>query len=202
VTTDNNTQERHDLYKNTRDDLLKRQLSNSERLDGAILTLSTGTLGLSLAFIKDIVPISSAVCLLVLKASWWAFGCSIVLTLLSFVASQLAIKKQLIYAKKYYLDKKDKYLTRTNDLARLTDILNYSSCAVFICAIVFTIVFVSSNIGGEGMTAKKSAGSESGRGQAIPTMQKVFTGRSVSMKMRHFHTIFSVPPRHFPMTVC
>jgi len=26
--------------------------------------------------------------------------------------------------------------------------------------------------------------------------------RSVSMKMRHFHTIFSVPPRHFPMTVC
>jgi hypothetical protein len=100
------------------------------------------------------------------------------LTLLSFVASQLAIKKQLIYAKKYYLDKKDKYLTRTNDLARLTDILNYSSCAVFICAIVFTIVFVSSNIGGEGMTAKKSAGSESGRGQAIPTMQKVFTGES------------------------
>jgi RNA-directed DNA polymerase len=26
--------------------------------------------------------------------------------------------------------------------------------------------------------------------------------RSVSMKMRHFHKIFSVPPRHFPMTVC
>jgi tetratricopeptide (TPR) repeat protein len=26
--------------------------------------------------------------------------------------------------------------------------------------------------------------------------------RSVSMKMRHFHAIFSVRPRHFPMTVC
>ena len=26
--------------------------------------------------------------------------------------------------------------------------------------------------------------------------------RSVSMKMRHFHKIFSVPPRHSSMTVC
>ena len=34
------------------------------------------------------------------------------------------------------------------------------------------------------------------------TLWRRQVNRSVSMKMRHFHTIFSVPPRHFPMTVC
>lgn len=140
------TELRNELHNRTRDDLLKRQLSNSEKLDAAILTLSTGALGLSLAFIKDIIPMEDAVYLPLLITSWWLFGVSIILTLLSFVASQLAIRKQLIYAKKYYLDKKDKYIEKKNHFAQITDILNYGSCGIFIAAIVLTIVFVSSNI--------------------------------------------------------
>ena len=37
-----------------------RNLSNSEKYDNAILTLSTGILAISLAFIKDIVPLNKA----------------------------------------------------------------------------------------------------------------------------------------------
>jgi hypothetical protein len=141
-------QHRQDFYQKTREDLLKRQLSNSERLDNAILTLSTGALGLSLAFIKDIVPVKLAVHLWLIKMSWWLFGVSIVLTLLSFVTSQLGIKKQLEYAKEYYLLRHDAFLTKTNLFAKITDTLNYSSCIIFVTAIVCTIVFVSLNIGG------------------------------------------------------
>jgi len=86
----NDFQNRQELYKNTREDLLKRQLSNSERLDNAILTLSTGMLALSFAFIKDIIPIKIAVYPWLIKTSWWLLGLSIVLTLLSFVAVSLA----------------------------------------------------------------------------------------------------------------
>ncbi len=142
-------QYRQELYKNTRDDLLKRQLSNSERLDNAILTLSTGALGLSLAFIKDIVPIKIAIYLWLLKTSWWLFGVSIVITLCSFVVSQLGINIQLKYAEEYYLNKKNEYLTKRNRFAKATDVLNYSSCAIFIMAIICTIIFVSLNIGGK-----------------------------------------------------
>lgn len=53
-------QERHlKLYADARADLLKRQLSNSENADRAILSVSTAALGFSLAFLKDIVPLSA-----------------------------------------------------------------------------------------------------------------------------------------------
>jgi hypothetical protein len=137
---------RQELYANTREDLLDRQLSNSEKFDNAILTLSTGALGISLAFIKDIVPLKIAQNLWLLKASWWLFGLSIISTLASFVASQLGIRRQLKYAEEYYLNKKDEYLKKRNYPAILTDFLNYSSGILFIAAIIFTIFFVSSNL--------------------------------------------------------
>ena len=68
--SDDDQKHRREVYANTRKDLLGRQLSNSEKFDNAILTLSTGALGISLAFIKDIVPLKIAQNLWLLKASW------------------------------------------------------------------------------------------------------------------------------------
>jgi uncharacterized membrane protein len=93
--TDGDREHRQELYDRTRRDLLDRQLSNSEKFDNAILTLSTGALAISLAFIKDIVPLEIAQNLWLLKASWWLFGFSIISTLVSFAASQLGISRQL-----------------------------------------------------------------------------------------------------------
>lgn len=96
-------QARKDLYAETRKDLLSRQLSNSERFDTAVLTLSTGALGASLAFISNVVPLERAQCLILLRVSWWLFGVSIGSTMLSFLASQRGIARQLEYAEAYYL---------------------------------------------------------------------------------------------------
>jgi len=122
-------------------------LSNSEKFDSAILTLSTGALGISSAFIKDIVSIEIAQNLWLLKTSWWLFGLSIISTLASFVASQRGITRQLKYAEEYYLNKKDEYLKKRNYPAILTEFFNYSSRTLFVVAIIFTIFFVISNIG-------------------------------------------------------
>lgn len=145
---DNEQQQRQDIYAETRKDLLTRQLSNSERYDGAILTLSTAALGISLGFVKDIVPVFDAKCLVLLTASWWLFGLAIISTLTSFLVSQLGIKTQLEYAKKYYLDGKVEYLTKKNCPAKATDVINYISGFIFVIAIVLTILFVSTNLGG------------------------------------------------------
>jgi hypothetical protein len=138
---------RQNLYANYKKDLLDRQLSNSGKYDNAILTLSTGALAISLAFIKDIVPLKEAQGICLLKTSWWLFGFSIVSTRASFVASSLAINRQLKYAEEYYLNRKDEYLEKRNYLAVMTNFLNYSSGILFIAAIIFTIIFISSNLG-------------------------------------------------------
>jgi hypothetical protein len=145
--SDDDQKHRLEVYANTRRDLLERQLSNSEKFDNAILTLSTGALAISLAFIKDIVPPKLAQNLWLLRASWWLFGFSIISTLASFVASQLGISRQLKYAEEYYLNEKEEYLKKGNYPAILTDFLNYSSGILFIAAIIVTIFFVSSNLG-------------------------------------------------------
>ena len=52
--------ERQRLYEEYRKDLLARQLSNAQNFDKAVLSLSTAGLGFSLAFIKDIIPLTKA----------------------------------------------------------------------------------------------------------------------------------------------
>lgn len=177
--------ERQRLYSETRTDLLTRQLSNSEKLDGAILTLSTAALGVSIAFIDNVVKLENAQNILLLKISWCLFGFSIVSTLVSFIASQIGIKTQLNYAEEYYLNCKQEYLTKPNEAAKWTERLNYTSAFLFIAALFFTVLFVILNLGDEQIMSKKqtkistkvsgkSVASHKGRmGATIPTMRPI-----------------------------
>jgi len=133
------------VYEQCRDDLLKRQLSNSENFDKAVLSLSTAGLGFSLAFIKDIAIFSPPDYLVMLYLSWGCFGSAIVSTLLSYLASQRGINCQLVRAEQYYLERKDEVLHKTNWWAKATNWLNHISAVVFIIAIFSTIVFVCLN---------------------------------------------------------
>jgi hypothetical protein len=144
--TDELKEERKKIYASTRQDLLSRNLSNSERYDNAILTLSTGILGISLAFIKDIVPLDKAEFLSLVIISWWLFGAAIVSTLVSFSVSQLAIKRQLEYAEKYYLEEQEDYINKKNHPALLTEYINYASGVLFVAGIIVTVIFVSVNV--------------------------------------------------------
>lgn len=171
---------REGLYAETRKDLLTRQLSNSEKFDGAVLTLSTATLGVSLTFIKDIVPLNKVQDICLLKMSWWLFGLAILSTLFSFLASQLGISTQLKYAEEYYLNSKSEFLNKTNLWAKATDFFNYAAALFFILALIFTIVFVSTNLRGEPNMAEDKSSKETKvpltEGAPIPNMRSIQAG--------------------------
>lgn len=170
--TDQLKEEKKGIYASTRQDLLARNLSNSEKYDNAILTLSTGVLAISLAFIKDIVPLANSQYVVLLIISWCAFGASIVSTLVSFALSQVAIKRQLDYAEKYYLEEKEEYLSKKNCPAILTEFVNYASGILFIAGIATTICFVSINIKG-GISMTKDTNKPITEGATVPNLQKV-----------------------------
>ena len=182
--SDDEQKRREELYAETRKDLLNRQLSNSEKFDAAILTLSTAALGVSLTFIKDIVPLAKVQDICLLKVSWWLFGFAILSTILSFVASQLGIKTQLNYAEEYYLNRKTEFLTKTNIPAKATDFCNYAAAFFFVVALLFTVIFVSTNLRGEPAMAEdkssKGANVETKvhlkEGAPIPNMQPIKSG--------------------------
>ncbi|EGR1181158.1 hypothetical protein AABF50_004589 [Vibrio parahaemolyticus] len=73
---------RQKMYDELRDELYKRELSNSESFDKAILSLSSAGLAISLTFIKSIVSIDSAIFVYWLYASWVCFGVAIISTVL------------------------------------------------------------------------------------------------------------------------
>lgn len=139
---DNESKRLYELY---RHELLARQRSNSEKYDAAILTLSTTFLGLSLAIIKEIVNIDGAKHVSLLYCSWALFCGAIVLTVLSFLVSQLAIDKQLDYAYNYYIKKLDEYRYNKSGFECALNVVNWGSGMFFIMAVLLTALFVAVN---------------------------------------------------------
>jgi hypothetical protein len=154
-------QQRMDRYDSTYDELVKKQISNSENFDRSILTLSSSALGLSLAFIKDVTPVSTARYSPLLISSWWLFGFSIVATIASFMTSQCAIRDQITASEKYYIDGEEDARKETA-ASKWTEKLNLLSGIAFIIGIVLTIVFVTLNL-----PSKPKANEESSKASAI-----------------------------------
>ena len=143
-----NNKERQELHDALRDDLFKRQLSNSEMLDKAILSLSSAGIGVSLVFIKTKGAEDNFqfVNLHFLHWSWMAFLFAIVITLISFIVSQYAIKKQLKRNKQYYLEYKEEVIKKKNHLAWITFLLSHLSVLFYIGAVYFMVEFLRRNI--------------------------------------------------------
>ena len=139
-------EQRERLHDSFRDELFKRQLSNSENLDRAILMLSSAGLGLSLLFIKDPFPLNEAACTLSLYSSWVMFGLAILSTLVSFFVSQQGIKKQLKMNAEYYLEGKEEVQYQKNRWAVATECLSYVSFSIYILAVIFLFCFVARNL--------------------------------------------------------
>ena len=118
----------------------------TQEFDRAILTLSAGALGLSLAFIKDIVSLNVAIHLFLLFGSWVFFGFSILFTLASFVASQKAFKHSQNIAYRYYMEHKHEVLKQRSVPALATRYLTYAAGASFLFGLVMTLVFTTVNV--------------------------------------------------------
>lgn len=165
---------RQKLYGETRADLLKRQLSNSENADRAVLTVSTAALGFSLAFLKDVVPLQNAVHVWLLYGSWSLFGAAILATLASFFTSQKAIDDQLQLAYQYYMEGNDQLAQARSRFAAVTSHLNAVGAAAFACGLLGSAGFVIVNTGKEEAMNTKSKMVFDGAN--IPRMQALQSG--------------------------
>jgi hypothetical protein len=120
--------------------------SGSDEFDKSILTFSSLGLSLSLAFIKDIVPLASAVGLVLLYTSWVAFGVAILITIFSFQLGVMAQEKHLDHLRRYYLDRQRQYLNAPNKAASWVGRFKWVSGGSFVFAIAGTIVFSVWNV--------------------------------------------------------
>jgi hypothetical protein len=83
-----------DVYLNERRDLIQQESEQSRSFDRAILTLTGGALGLSLAFIKDAAPNVAPCTTWLLYAGWFLLIASLLMTLSSFQMSATALRRQ------------------------------------------------------------------------------------------------------------
>jgi hypothetical protein len=138
-------EELHDEY---RQKVWEDTKSGTENFDKYLLTFSSGALGLSLTFIKDVAPIGQAVWIPSLFVSWVAFLLCLLVTLISFRISILALEGMLPHLNEFYLNSNaeafDKH--RESWLTKAVDWLAWAGIILFICGVFFTMMFVYANI--------------------------------------------------------
>lgn len=135
------------VYLEERKLLIDAEKESTRSLDKAILTLSAGALGLSLTFIRQIVPIIKEGTFFLLILAWGLFCVSILSTLFSFLTSQQAFARQREILDTTYPEwKKCKPIPsdQKNRPAKCTNVLNIAGIVSFmfgvVCLAIFTIV--------------------------------------------------------------
>ena len=142
---DDDQEEFFELYVKEEEELSKRELSNVENLDKAILSLSSAGLGLSLVFIRNVVKLAEASHVWVLHFSWLMFVLAITSTLLSYLFGQHALNKQRDFNERFYLKGDEEAGDQTSRASRITPILSYVSVFTYIAAVLFTAIFIKGN---------------------------------------------------------
>ncbi|MCK5678434.1 MAG: hypothetical protein KAH72_08175 [Flavobacteriaceae bacterium] len=122
----------------------KRQISNTESLDKALLSLSTAGLGFSLSIAKFI-SLKDTADYLLLFIVWSLFGLTIISTVISFIISQKALDNVLEYAEKYYLNNDESYLNKEDIWIKSVRWISLFSITTFLLAIIFAIIFSIQN---------------------------------------------------------
>ncbi len=142
-------------YVSYRNDLAELKAESIRSYDQALLTLSGGALGLSIAFIENLTTRPPSVPV-VLVCAWILLTLALFSTLLSFYSSQIAFKKEI-----EDLDvKHSKTITQNNKASlyhraiewltdhsnKATETLNRLSALFFIVGIIFLVWFSSVNL--------------------------------------------------------
>jgi hypothetical protein len=132
-------------FKEHRERVWEDRQASADAFDKALLTFSSGTLALSLAFIKDLIPLAKAVNVTVLFASWAFFLLCIVITILSFRFSIAAMDRQLIFLEKYYLEGNKDFLNPRNSWSKAVNACAITGAVFFFAGLLSTVIFVYSN---------------------------------------------------------
>ena len=134
------------LHNEFRVEIFRCQLSNSQILDKSILSLSSAGLGLSLLFIKSVVPMETAIHLGLLHWSWIMFILAIMSTLVSFPISQKALDNQLEIDYKYRILKNEDAIDKENRRDKITGLLSLLSIIFYSVAVIFMVLFIKYNL--------------------------------------------------------
>lgn len=145
-TDDQITEEEYDVYFKERAKLNAGALSQSTSYDKYLLTLSGGTFGLTITFLKDIIGSSTPDLKWVLGLAWGSLISSILLTLISFLCSEKAYERQVVILEKIYFNKEKLKDESPNGWSTVTGILNILSGAFFVIGITSLFIFVLYNL--------------------------------------------------------
>jgi hypothetical protein len=116
---------------------------SQEDYDKSVLTLSGGALGVSFAFLKDVVGPGALAQTNLLFAAWLLWGCSIISTLASFWFSQIALRTAIIQVDKNTIRRQ----FPGRSFSRITATLNALGGLAFVAGVVVMVLFVMANIG-------------------------------------------------------
>lgn len=135
------------IYDDLASEIFKRELSNTESYDRAILTLSSAALGFSLLATRFIIDIEHASNLWMVKAGWVLLVISVAMSLLGFFVSNLALNEHLKNAEDYYVEGIKEAFNRETEFGPINGFMNKLSGLLFIVAVSLIVFFVSSNLG-------------------------------------------------------
>lgn len=167
-------EELHDEYRRK---VWEDSASQSESFDRYLLTLSGGALGLSITFLKDVVPLHNAVCIPLLIISWLCFIFCILITLVSFRLSIHALERTVPYLNEFYLEGNAEAFNKHLESVwtKAVGWCAYAGIFFFVLGLFFTMLFVSANLLGgkavsqENVTKVVSSG-DVGKGVKPPSM--------------------------------
>jgi hypothetical protein len=163
--------ERRDIYDKYWAEAQTRMRLSSDNFDKSILTYSTGGLAVSLTFLKDFVPIKSAVWPTLLFSSWTCFLLATSLTIVSFLVSHRAQELSMEFAEEYLLNGKEEFRDKTTWHGAFIKHSNIVAGAVFVLALLSTSLFVAINLSGRPEMTNSRVISQDGMPPAM--MQKV-----------------------------
>jgi hypothetical protein len=143
---DEGTKIRWELYGDHKKQEWEDIQKSTDSYDQSLLALSSGGLGLSIAFIKDIVPLHDAVWLYLLYSSWMLFIFTILCTVTSFLLSVEAHRVNLEFHWKFYIDRDNDYRDKDSWFSMAVRRCTLLAGLFFLGAIVCTAVFATKNI--------------------------------------------------------
>ena len=138
----------YQTYRDERKSLQNALLDQSRSFDKYVLTLAAGTFGLSFLFIRHIAPEPSTNTMALLVTAWCFFAISILMTLLSFLASQQACLRQIEILDFWLHQRSEEKPESANVFTKVTRRLNWLSMVMFMSGVALLIIFAALNVFG------------------------------------------------------
>jgi magnesium-transporting ATPase (P-type) len=143
LVTESENGEKRKTYLEERKLLVDAERESARSFDKSMLTLSSGALALSITFIRQIAPAPRFETYLYL--AWSGFILALLCTLVSFLSSQTALRKQRDILDLNYQDSRSAS-EQKNLMSAVTNYLNWFSILSFIIGVLCLTVFAIKNL--------------------------------------------------------